>query len=200
MLPLIPAIALALAAATPTPWEDLDQQVAALQREWGPLLAPCVKQPQWVSIDVSRSGAVTRAGFFPAGLGGRGPTAEEACLMKARLEVPPLPAGLERLQLRIWTGGEPPERFDAGPWKALVSTARAVTSSAGLVECAGLPEELVVVFDPARAERGRAYLLGYQFEGRPEGLRSCLERRLGKAHVPPLPRGLAGLQVRVRVR
>ncbi len=200
MLALIPAIAVALAAAPPSPWEDLDQQAAALQRAWGPLLAPCVKKPRWVSIDVSTVGAVTRAGFFPAGLGGRGPTAEEACLMKARLEAPPLPAGIERLQLRVWTGDEAPELFDAGLWKDPVATARRWVSSAGVAECADVPAELVVVFDPASKERGRAHLLGYQFEGKPAGLQTCLERRVAKEQVPPMPRGLGGLQVRVRVR
>jgi hypothetical protein len=209
-------LAAAPAAAGPTApgWTDVPAMLDAAIAPHADALRACAG-PRTLSLEVTRDRkGRTYAGMPLLGLGQRGPTREERCLVKAiaRIALPPLPTGIDRVALayELVAAGAPPakheKRFD--DWRDPAATIATVVQARldDLAACDRKPRTVRFVFDRVK-ERTRIWLPAWQFHStardgttppRERRIKDCLTRTIRDWSAPVLPFEMGELQVSVR--
>jgi hypothetical protein len=183
-------ILLAVASVAAT-WADAPTVVAQAVAPIEADLRACMKKPHVIGIIASRgTDGATSVSMPVYGVGGRGFTAEEKCLLKqvARLELPPLPAGIERvnvglLQTSAWD-----------TWRDLTVVIVDEPHAKAFAACKASTVRLVI----DRAAKTRVWLPEWQFKNAAPGVRSCLRKAIAGWTLPVLPPALGELQLTVR--
>lgn len=199
-------------------WTDTPALVAAALGTVEDDLRACFGDdlPQRIGFIAARGdGGETRVHVPLYGIGHRGPTARERCLVRVigRVTLPPLPPGIERVALAhvVTAPGASPAPPDAETlrWRDPAATLAPILDEhrAALAACDRRPRTVRLVLDRRRG-RTRVWLPAWQFHSRSgdgttppreRTVKTCLRRALRGWSVPVLPRTMAELQLAVPV-
>jgi hypothetical protein len=141
----------------------------------------CMTKPHPVGLLATRSkDGSTQVSMPVYGVGGRGFTPEERCLMKAvaSITLPPLPAGVERFGFTIPIDTDDKAWTD---WRDLTTVRIEPSLFAG---CDRKTRTVRIVID-RRRDRTRAWLPEWQFKGAP-AIKTCVTKALRKLAEQPL--------------
>jgi hypothetical protein len=214
-------ILLALAALTATVradtaagWNDVPALVGMATQSVDKDLRACSKRlPLQISMIASRDPktAHTRVELPILGVGDRGYTPEERCLVAAiaKISLPDLPAGIDRIVLghtvlADGVGPTPPEKaFD--DWRDPSTTLAKAIDPQLLATCGARPRGVQLVLD-LRAGKTRVWLPAWQFHS-PTGdgstpaaekkVKACLESVIAGFKPPVLPTAMGELELSV---
>ena len=151
------------------------------------------------------------------GVGHRGPTPEETCLVAAiaKIELPPLPAEIDRIGLgfTVVAAGAPPmkheKRFD--DWRdpaATITMAIDATRRAKLAACDRKPRTVRLNLDLSK-EKTRIWLPAWQFHSSTgDGstppaearVKACMTKAIRGWNAPVLPKAMGEIQAAIPVR
>jgi len=155
----------------------------------------CMAKPHPVGAFASPAKDGSTHVWMPVyGVGGRGYTAEEKCLMKAiaTIALPPLPAGIDQLGFTVPTDGT--DAAWAG-WRDMTVTLVDPKLFAG---CDRKARTVHIVLD-TRKQHTRAWLPEWQFKGTP-AIKACVTKALRKLPEPPaFPAGFGDLHLAIGV-
>jgi hypothetical protein len=200
-------------------WSDTPAVVAAGVAPVEDALRACFRAPlpQRIGFFASRGddGGTIVAMPLPASVGHRGLTPEERCLMRtiARIELPPLPEGIDRIALGqvIVAAGDPAPAADAAfaDWRDPAATLAPALDAhrPAMAACDRRPRTVRLVVDLRRG-RTRVWLPAWQFHSkrgdgttpaRERPVKACLRRAVAGWRLPALPRAMAELQLSVPV-
>jgi hypothetical protein len=213
------ALALALALVTATAhadtapgWNDVPALVAFATQSVDKDLRACSKKmPLTIAMIASRDAKTgsTHVAMPDPGVGGRGFTPEENCLMAAiaRISLPDLPASIDRIVLAhtVFADGvkpPPPENaFD--DWRDPSTTLAKAIDPERLATCSAKPRTVRLVLD-LRSGKTRVWLPAWQFHS-PNGdgstppaeqkVKTCLEKVIASFKPPVLPKAMGELEV-----
>jgi hypothetical protein len=188
-------------------WTDTPAVIAAAVAPVEDALRGCLRGglPRRLGMYATRGdGGATVVNMPMPPVGVRGLTAEERCLMRtiARIELPPLPAPIERLGIGfvVVAAGEPAAPVDAAfsAWRDPAATLAPVIDAhlTALAACDRRPRTVRLVVDLRRG-RTRVWLPAWQFSGAPAGVKVCLRRVIGRWRLPVLPRSLGEMQLAI---
>jgi hypothetical protein len=209
------AFASTASAQTAPTWSDVPALIAAAAAPHDDALRACFVDPLPQSIALiatrARDGHTEVAMPFP-NVGYRGFTPEEVCLMAAvaKIELPPLPAELERIVAvhTVTAAGAAPPAIDPAfaAWldpAATLATSIDATRRAALAACDRRPRTIRLVVD-LRKHKTRVWLPAWQFHSkRGDGttppaqrtIKTCVARAIRTWQLPLLPRTLPELHV-----
>ena len=171
-------------------WADARALLVEAVAPVEPALTACMKSPHALTLHAVRGKDGSTTVAMPVyGVGGRGYTPEERCLMKAvaRITLPALPADVAELTV-AW----PLDAKDPA-WTAWRDLSASLVDHAALAVC-GRGTAVRVVLDLRRGVT-RAWLPAWQFKNAAKR-RACLTKALGQQQLPVLPRGF-GLQLAI---
>jgi hypothetical protein len=215
-------VLLGSATAQPAPpapgWTDVPAMIAATIAPIDDPLRACLGDhlPSNIGLNVSRDrDGNTRVTHPLYGLGQRGPTAEERCLVAAvaRLSLPPLPPGVDLVgfgyMVRASGSALPAVDPEFAAWRDLPAMVAAITSDHGaeLATCSRQARTVHVVLDRRRAKT-RAWLPAWQFHSSSHdgttpaahrGSKRCLARQVRAWTLPPLPAAMAVLELTLAI-
>jgi len=159
-------------------------------------LTACMAKAHSIGLYATRRKDGSTEVFMPVyGVGGRGFTPEERCLMKvvATITMPALPAGIERVGFTF-----PVDSKDStwDGWRDLTATLVDAKLFAG---CDRKARTVRVVLD-TRKKHTRAWLPEWQFKGAP-AIKACVTKALRTLPEPPaFPTGFGDIHVAVDVK
>lgn len=180
-------VSLFFAAITAT-WANTPALLAEAVAPVEASLQACMTKPHRIGLVAARGkDGSTQVAMPVYGVGGRGHTPEERCLMKvaATIALPPLPVSVERLGFafpldatdQAWDG-----------WRDLTATHVDPTAFAG---CDRKRRTVRIVLHRF------AYLPAWQFSGASAAVKSCVTRGLKKLSFPALPAAMGEIHFAV---
>jgi len=200
-------------------WTDVPALVAAATAPVDDALRACVRGhlPRTIELVATRGpGGATQVSMPLYGLGQRGPTPEERCLVRAvaRVRLPALPAEVERISLLhvVAAAGAPAPPADPAfaAWRdpaAAIATLIDPRRRAALAACDRRPRTVRLILD-LRHGATRVWLPAWQFHS-PTGdgttppaqrrVRACLRGAIHGWKPPVLPRAMGELELALRV-
>lgn len=214
LLVVTPAIAFADPSWSDTP-ALLDAAIAPHANE----LRACVKKvPRDIGFYATRSrNGDTEVSMPLYGVGHRGPTPEESCLVKAiaKLRLPPLPTDIERIALRytLVAAGDPPAKLEKryDDWRDPATTIRTAIGERereGLGVCARKSRTARVNLDLSKGKT-RIWLPAWQFHSdKGDGstppseaaVKACMAKVIRSWSAPVLPMAMGEIQLAFPVR
>ncbi|NVB84906.1 MAG: hypothetical protein HOV81_41435 [Kofleriaceae bacterium] len=214
---LVICIAHAPARAQTAGWTDVPALVASATAPVEAELRACLKKlPASVGIIASRTKKGTAVAMPFPNVGIRGFTEEERCLMKtiAKIELPELPAGIERIYLghTVVAAGAPAPATEAAfdAWRdpgKTVATLFDDERRTTLAACDRKPRTVRLVLD-VRRDKTRVWLPAWQFHS-PSGdgstppaqqkVKACLTKAIRGIAPPVLPRMMGELELALAI-
>jgi hypothetical protein len=210
-LALIPRVAF----ADPT-WSDVPVLLDAAIAPHADALRACVKKlPHQLGFFATRTKSGATAVAMPLyGVGGRGPTPEESCLVNAiaKIALPPLPADIDRVGFAytLVAAGAPLAKQSFDDWRdpaKAIAAAIDDTRRTALAACDRKPRTARINMDLTKGKT-RIWLPAWQFHS-PAGdgstpaaeahVKACMTKAIGKWSAPALPRAMGELQLAFRV-
>ncbi|GEM_PF-3907992 len=210
-------LSLRIASADPS-WTDVPALLDSAFAPHGDALRACVKKlPFELGFFATRTKTGGTAVSMPLyGVGHRGPTPEESCLVAAieKVALPPLPAEIERVGVgfTLVTAGAPPmkreKRFD--DWRDPAATiAMAIDDKrrAALAACDRKARTVRLILDRSK-DQTRIWLPAWQFHSSTgDGstpaaeakVKACMTKAIRGWNAPVLPLQMGEIQVAFRV-
>jgi len=195
-------------------WTDVPALIRSATAPVDGELRKCSKRlPNRIAMIATRTRAGTAVAMPMPGVGGRGFTPEERCLMAAiaKVALPALPAEIERVILvhAITDAPATPDKaFD--DWRdpaATLATLIDAKRRAALAACDGKPRTVRVILD-LRAGATRVWLPAWQFHSASgdgstppaqRRVKACLTKAIRDWHPPALPSAMAELELALAV-
>lgn len=202
-----------IAIADPS-WTDTPALLESAIAPHADALRTCVKKvPRDLGFFATRTKSGTTEVSMPLyGIGHRGPTPEETCLVAAiaKIALPPLPADIERLGLRytLVAAGDPPAKLEKryDDWRDPAATiARSIdpTARAALGKCDTKKRTARVTLDLTKGKT-RFWLPAWQFHSaKGDGttppaeakVKACMTKVIRSWSAPVLPQAMGEIQL-----